>query len=173
MHLGTADVLAIFLAVVVCIVGARWNRSKHRPLPPGPRGVPLLGNIFQIPLENQFKMFTDWGNIYGDVVYAQLFQQPLVIIGSLRAAQELMEKRGAIYSDRPRFVLLQEIYGLKPMTSLIRFGDDWRQQRRWMQDALSTYNTIRSYRPLQMNEVNKLIARFATSPDSFFTHVQR
>ncbi|EED83458.1 predicted protein [Postia placenta Mad-698-R] len=58
------------------------------------------------------------------------------------------------------------------MTSLIRFGDDWRQQRRWMQDALSTYNTIRSYRPLQMNEVNKLIARFATSPDSFFTHVQ-
>lgn len=132
----------------------------------------MLGNILQIPLENQFKTFTGWGNVYGDVVYAQLFQQPLVIIGSLRAAQELMEKRGAIYSDRPRFVLLQEIFGFKPITSLIRSDDQWRQQRRWMQDALSTYNTIRSYRPLQRNEVNKLIARFATSPDSFFTHVQ-
>ncbi|KAF9817417.1 hypothetical protein IEO21_03471 [Rhodonia placenta] len=41
-----------------------------------------------------------------------------------------------------------------------------------MQDALTTYNTIRDYRPLQMNEANKLIARLATSPDSFFTHVQ-
>lgn len=65
MHLSTADILAISLAIAGGIVCAQWGRLRRRPLPPGPRRVPLLGNILQIPLEDQFKTFTGWGNVYG------------------------------------------------------------------------------------------------------------
>lgn len=172
MYLNQLDVLAMLLAAVVCLICVLQHRySKRRLLPPGPRGLPLVGNILQIPLENQFKTFTEWGKTYGDLVYASLFQQPLIIVNSVRAAQHLMEKRGAIYSDRPRFVLLDDIFGLRPVTSLLPFGDAWRQQRRWLQDVLQTHNTIHGYRSLQRSGVTKLVARLTTSPELFFTHI--
>ena len=45
----------------------------------------------------------------GEVVYAKLFQTPVVIVNSMNVARELMDKRGAIYSDRPQFTLLGEV----------------------------------------------------------------
>jgi hypothetical protein len=38
----------------------------------------------------------------GDVVYLEPLGQPIVILGSLRAAIELLEKRGGNVSDRPQ-----------------------------------------------------------------------
>ena len=35
--------------------------------------------------------------------------RPVIVINSLKAAKELMDKKGAIYSDRPRMVLFQEL----------------------------------------------------------------
>ena len=45
----------------------------------------------------------------GEVVYAKLFHTPVVIVNSMNVARELMDKRGAIYSDRPQFTLLGEV----------------------------------------------------------------
>ena len=45
----------------------------------------------------------------GDVVFAKFFRTPAVVLNSKAAAIELMEKRSAKYSDRPRFILLKEL----------------------------------------------------------------
>jgi hypothetical protein len=48
----------------------------------------------------------------GDVVYARILGKEMIILNTQQAARDLMEKRSAIYSDRPRFVLLGELYVL-------------------------------------------------------------
>lgn len=45
----------------------------------------------------------------GDVIYARLFSTPAIVVNSMTAAQELLDKRSAKYSHRPRFILLQEL----------------------------------------------------------------
>ena len=45
----------------------------------------------------------------GDVVHIKIFGQPVVILNSLQASRDLLDKRSSIYSDRPRFVLLSEL----------------------------------------------------------------
>lgn len=37
--------------------------------PPGPRGVPLFGNEFQIPSDKQWLCFHDWSKQYGADVF--------------------------------------------------------------------------------------------------------
>ena len=62
------------------------------------------------PTDVQLRLLTTWLLLLlGDVNYVKVFSQPLVILNSFQAAKDLLERRGAIYSDRPRMVLLSEL----------------------------------------------------------------
>lgn len=45
----------------------------------------------------------------GGMVYVKVLNQAILAISSFDIARDLLEKRGAIYSDRPRMVLLNEV----------------------------------------------------------------
>lgn len=45
----------------------------------------------------------------GDVVYFEIFRTPAIVLNSFEVARDLLDKRSAIYSDRPRLVLLMEM----------------------------------------------------------------
>ena len=47
--------------------------------------------------------------LIGDVNYLEVLGQPLVILNSYTACKDLLEKKGGIYSSRPRLVLLSEL----------------------------------------------------------------
>ena len=46
-------------------------------------------------------------NPIGDVVYVEAMGQSIVVLGSDQAASDLLEKRSAIYSDRPRILTFE------------------------------------------------------------------
>ena len=63
-------------------------------------------------------------DIAGEIMYLDGARQPFVVCNSLRSAFELLERRSANYSDRPRFILIQEILnGGQLILSLMNHGD--------------------------------------------------
>ena len=44
--------------------------------------------------------------IEGDIMHVDVFGQPFLIVSTLKIAEDLLEKRSSIYSDRPHFVRL-------------------------------------------------------------------
>lgn len=53
--------LSLFFAFVVRI--RLGDRSRRYP--PGPRGLPILGNLFDIPRRAPWETYTRWGKQYG------------------------------------------------------------------------------------------------------------
>ncbi|KAJ7880182.1 cytochrome P450 [Mycena leptocephala] len=66
------------------------NRS-HLPLPPGPKKLPLVGNLFDIPAERQWETYLEW---------SKQFRTSIVVLSSMEAVKELFERRSSLYSDR-------------------------------------------------------------------------
>lgn len=87
------------------------NNPKARPLPlpPGPAGLPIIGNVHQNPKAHAWLQWHEWSKKFGPVIYLNMLGQPIIVLHSARAAQDLMARRGAIYSDRPRLVLAGEL----------------------------------------------------------------
>ncbi|KAH9990618.1 cytochrome P450 [Russula vinacea] len=57
------------------------------------------------------------------IMYLNAFGQPIIVLHSLKAAFELFDRRANIYSDRPRFVVGQDILCGGLFTALMSYGE--------------------------------------------------
>ena len=55
----------VAIAVVLLLVYRFIKTRRRLPYPPGPRGWPIIGNIFDVPTSYQWKTFAQWGEQYG------------------------------------------------------------------------------------------------------------
>ncbi|KAH8114956.1 cytochrome P450 [Phellopilus nigrolimitatus] len=125
-----------------------------------------------MPTEFHHKTFAAWGKQLGDVIYTSVVGRPAIILNSAEAARDLMDKQSANFSDRPRTVLHGELYGLKNMMPFLTYGDQFRAQRRLMQQHLNS-QAVASYRALQVEQVRILLRNLLASPGEFIKHVNR
>jgi hypothetical protein len=57
--------LAVALTLACCLLLALTLGKARGNLPPGPRGLPLLGNVFQMPTDSPWLTVAAWGKKYG------------------------------------------------------------------------------------------------------------
>ena len=120
-------------------------------LPPGPRGWPIVGNVTDMPKQQEWVTFSKWArdygaslsptvclpvahNIYlGDLVYIKVFGKSMISVSSAAVAHDLFESRSSLYSDRCEFPMmtlylanfhLSLILTFSPLVSF-RMGADW------------------------------------------------
>jgi len=84
---------------------------SQRRLPPGPKGWPIIGNVFDIPQQYKWVKYTEWAHKYGPLVHLNVGGLPILVLNTQRVAVDLLGKRGAIYSGRPRSVMCSEVVG--------------------------------------------------------------
>ncbi|KAL5504696.1 hypothetical protein ACEPAH_7359 [Sanghuangporus vaninii] len=157
--------LYVVLIMLACSA-ARLLLKKRLKLPPGPPGLPVLGNALQIPTTQAWKTFADWGKLYGPVAFAEVLGRPMIIVNSITVARDLMERKGASFSDRPEIPVL-EMIGWGVTLPLLQYGSaQQRKQRRLMQEYLGP-SAIRSFDCVLEKRVRKFLERLLVSPDDF------
>ncbi|KAL1851749.1 hypothetical protein Daus18300_012434 [Diaporthe australafricana] len=127
--MGPYWILVLFLALAV-FCRALHLRLTRLPLPPGPPGLPILGNILDMPTTQSFKQFHAWTQQYGPIFSLRAGKDTIIVLGDHATAHELLNKRSANYSHRPRLPMASELL-YKGDHMLIRpFDDKYRAHRR-------------------------------------------
>lgn len=86
--------------------------TSNRPRSISQNVVTLL-DLRQMPTTYAWLTFAEWGRKYGPINYISIAGKSAIVINTHEAALDLLEKRAAIYSDRPRFVMASELCGAR------------------------------------------------------------
>lgn len=156
-------ILAVFLVFTINKLTSSWKKRNNPPLPPGPPGEPILGHLRILPTDNPEYAYMQWSKDYSsDILSFNVLGQPVVVLNSVRAAVDLLDKRGANYCDRPRFVLF-EVMGWGKTLTFLRWGPAFRMHRRILQKGFQKSNIVQ-YRPLQERETTVMLKGIVEKP---------
>ncbi|TFK72866.1 cytochrome P450 [Pluteus cervinus] len=138
-------------------------RRKTGNLPPGPPRGWFGDNRTDVPAEPWVK-FTEWQKQYGNVISFRLGRTPVIVLGTLKASLDLLEKRGGIYSDRPRNIVGGEILSGGMRGSVMPYGQRWRNWRALMHAGLGV-QAAQQYKVLQNLDSQILLRDLITETD--------
>ncbi|KAH9937821.1 CyP450 monooxygenase [Epithele typhae] len=120
--------LACIVLISIIYYKGRPPRSRL-PLPPGPKPLPLIGNMLDIPKTMSSAEYHALSQKYGDIVYLNTMGNSMILLGSMEAANELLEKRATNYSNKPGSAMA-DLMEMGWNLALINYNDYWRKQRR-------------------------------------------
>ncbi|KAJ8462758.1 hypothetical protein ONZ51_g10697 [Trametes cubensis] len=131
MPLNITEVLLVLFPLVLVFIFYLRCEHGRKSLPPGPRGVPFLGNVFDIPQDQPWVVFSKISKQYGDVISVSILGQTTIILNSASAINDLFDRRSSVYSTRPEAtVTISKITGWIWSMVVMPYGDDWRRNRR-------------------------------------------
>ncbi|KAJ0123487.1 cytochrome p450 1a2 [Diaporthe amygdali] len=142
-----------------------YRKRLSYPLPPGPPGKFLVGNLGSLSDHPELD-YERWGKEYNsDVVHVTVLGQHMICLNSVKAATDLLDRRGANYCDRPRFTLF-EVMGWGLTLTFLRWGPQFKLHRRLFQHTF-TQSAVKTFRPMQTHEARKAVRSLLASPQEW------
>ncbi|KAG6836101.1 hypothetical protein H0H93_011374 [Arthromyces matolae] len=169
-HFIPFDIFCIFVGAF--ILRKLLRRPQQSPLPPGPKGYPIIGNLLDYPSAQEWKTFQKWGQKYGDLISVNVLGQPIVIVNSAKVAHEMMDKKSHIYSDRPVLEMGGNLVGWKNTLVLLPYGDRFRRFRRLFHGVIGSRASMKQFSHVEEGETHKFLGRLLTDPTNLKAHVR-
>ncbi|CAH1789695.1 unnamed protein product [Owenia fusiformis] len=153
--------LAILTALtVVLLFWFMWRRPRSKlPHIPGPSGVPIAGNVFEI--SSTFKLVQklhEWMMEYGEIFKINLLGKEIVVVsGSLIG--EMLVTKGSDFADRPRMpASIESLEGNEVHLALRNYDPKLRFIRKLVHKGLRQYGEgMDKIEAITMTEIAKCL----------------
>ncbi|KAI9740606.1 MAG: hypothetical protein M1834_005187 [Cirrosporium novae-zelandiae] len=166
MSLLDSAVLTFSALILWKCISYFFIKTHGLPLPPGPPGELILGHLRVVPSSSPEYTYQKWSKEYGsDVLYFNILGQPVVVLNSIEAAVDLLDKRGSNYCDRPRFVLF-EVMGWSMTLTFLGWGPHFQMHRKLLQSTFTKSNCI-PHRGFQEYETHQLVNGIFKNPEDW------
>lgn len=97
----------------------------------------------------------------------------ILVVNSLQHAIALLDKRGFIYADRPRFVVGGELIGYDRLLGMARYGERVRMLRKMIHPVVGTRSAVETqWTDAIEAETARLLRYLAETPEGFLQHIR-
>ncbi|QRW00927.1 cytochrome P450 family protein [Ceratobasidium sp. AG-Ba] len=176
MILSFFSLLLVASASILATLLLFRRKSSHKlPLPPSPKSDPIIGHARKIPSVDEHLVYAKLSKeLNSDIISFTSLGQVFIILNSAKAANELLDRRSAKYSDRPELpiFLYSSLTDWTKNTGFVRYGERWRSQRR-MSHAVLHKNASTQFWPLITRHSRLTMQRLIANPDNFVKEFRR
>ncbi|KAJ4211748.1 hypothetical protein NW759_012347 [Fusarium solani] len=167
--LAVVSITVILCSLYLWIVPNKLMDSRRRHLPPGPDGLPFIGNMLDLAdsddVQNKVRK---WHHQYGNIFYTKIGGSDYIWLSSPKVVKDLMDKRSSTWSSRPPLPFAQDVGsgGLRQL--FMPYGPRWRQLRKHSHALLNQTSSMK-YKPVQDFESKQVLRDLVQSPQMFYT----
>lgn len=173
-------VASIILCGIIALIGyfvyrqSTQKTQSNYNLPPGPKPLPILGNIKDLPPNDGTPEYQHWlkhKDRYGGLSSVTVMGMTLVIIHDKKAAQELLEhQHSSKTSGRPAMVMANKLCGYDSILVCQGYNSTFRRGRKYLHRELGTTVSAAQFRGVQEIEVKCQLVRGLNEPEKWLQH---
>ncbi|KAG6327363.1 hypothetical protein ID866_11726 [Astraeus odoratus] len=126
-----------------------------------------------MPKEKAWLKLLEVNRKYGDIASWNLFGYNIIIIGTAKIAEDLLDKRSMNYADRPRSVMSGELSGWGKIMLLSNYNDWFRTHRRWIAQEIGGYGLTKKFHGLIEYETRRYLRCVLHEPERTQAHVRK
>ncbi|KAG1731607.1 cytochrome P450 [Suillus paluster] len=156
----------------VYLVKQVFTENNPAPYPPGPLGLPLVGNVQDIPHVKPWLTFAEWGKKYGPISHVNVLGQHIFVLNSLKTTMEMLDKKSTVYSDRPVVPMSGELMGYKHTLGYLRYGERLRLYRKNFHRIIGSRAALAVYNPIEEIETHRFLKCVLAKPDQLQGHIR-
>uniref|UniRef100_A0A3Q1FLJ5 Cytochrome P450 2D15-like n=1 Tax=Acanthochromis polyacanthus TaxID=80966 RepID=A0A3Q1FLJ5_9TELE len=126
-------IVTLYLVVVLLFL-LLFPTQRAKNFPPGPRPIPVLGNLLELSLESPLADLERLAKRYGNVYSLFMGPRPAVVINGLQALKEALVDKSADFSGRPQDLMVNRAVQVKDHAPGVILADNtpgWRDHRRF------------------------------------------
>ncbi|KAJ4485412.1 cytochrome P450 [Lentinula aciculospora] len=165
-------VLSLASALVMWYHYRKYGSGQNLPLPPGPKKLPLLGNAFDMPTVNPHLTFAQWADQYdSDILHLSVAGRDYIILNSLEAVIDLLDKRSGIYSSRPHLTMLQDLIGWDNDLLFMSYGKTFSAHRKLFHQEFHPSNSS-IHRSHEKKAVRIFLNSIIDAPDKWLENIK-
>ncbi|KFQ99209.1 Cytochrome P450 2K1, partial [Nipponia nippon] len=114
-----------------------WKSHARENFPPGPRPLPIIGNLHIIDLKRPYRTMLELSKKYGPVFSIQMGLRKIVVLSGYDTVKEALVNKAGAFAGRPKIPLLEDIGKGKGV--IFSDGENWKVMRRF------TLTTLRDF----------------------------
>ncbi|XP_029600772.1 cytochrome P450 2K6 isoform X1 [Salmo trutta] len=159
--LSGMSVMFITLNLIILIFIINRN-TNPKNFPPGPRGLPLLGNTLNLDLKKPYQTMMEMKDKFGPVFSIQMGLRKIVVLCGYEMVKEALVTQADQFAERPDIPLFKQI--TRGNGIIFGHGDSWRTIRRF------TLTVLRDLGMGKRNIEEKIIEESENLVKSFAAH---
>ncbi|KAL1830988.1 hypothetical protein ACET3Z_000639 [Daucus carota] len=148
--------LVVVVVVFTCLQWLWLKRRTQRNLPPGPKGLPIIGHLHLLG-KNPHQDLQKLSEKHGPIMSMRLGFVPNIIVSSPDAAKLFLKTHDLNFASRPPLEAAKHISYENRNLSFSTYGPYWRNMRKLCTLELLSNLKINSFRALREKEVKELV----------------
>ncbi|KAA8546032.1 hypothetical protein F0562_020517 [Nyssa sinensis] len=156
---------SIFFVSLLCIFTFSARSRRKLPYPPGPKGLPVIGNMLMMD-QLTHRGLARLAKKYGGLLHLKMGGLHMVAVSTPDMAREVLQAQDNVFSNRPATIAISYLTYDRADMAFAHYGPFWRQMRKICVMKVFSRKRAESWTSVR-EEVDSLIRTVTANVGSF------